>query len=119
VVYHANYLRYFERARTEWLRALGSDAQSLKRDYGVAFTVRRMEIDFIKPARMDDVVEASAAPYDVKRVHFMLDQEARVGGELIARARVQVVCIACEGFAPALIPDALLKKLGFQSVKPR
>jgi len=112
VVYHANYLRYFERARTEWLRWLGCDAQVLMREHGLAFTVRRMELDFIKPARMDEMVEVSVAPSLVKRVYFMLDQEARVAGEPIARARVQVACVAGEGFAPRAIPDFLLDKIG-------
>ena len=112
MVYHANYLRYFERARTEWLRALDSDAQTLKRDFGVAFTVRRMEIDFIKPARMDDLLDVSVLHSGVKRVQFMLDQEACLAGEPIARARVQVVCVNCADFAPAPIPSALLSRLG-------
>jgi acyl-CoA thioester hydrolase len=111
VVYHANYLKYLERARTEWLRALGCNAQALRREYGVAFTVARMEIDFLKPARMDDVVEVSAVPALVKRVYFLLDQEARLAGEPIARARVQIACIACEGFAPRPIPEFLFEKL--------
>jgi acyl-CoA thioester hydrolase len=111
VVYHANYLRYFERARTEWLRSLGGDAQVLMRDHGVAFTVRRIEIDYLKPARMDDVVEASLVPAELGRVYFILDQVARVAGEPIAKARVQIVCIAREGFAPRQIPDFLLAQL--------
>jgi acyl-CoA thioester hydrolase len=111
VVYHANYLKYLERARTEWLRALGVDARDLKREHGLAFAVSRMEIDFLKPARIDDLVEASALPTLVKRVYFLLDQEVRVAGEPIARARVQIACIACEGFAPRPIPDFLFEKL--------
>lgn len=115
MVYHANYLRYFERARTEWLRSLDCDAQQLMREHGVAFTVRRMEIDFIKPARMDQVVQASVVPSLIKRVYFMLDQEAKVDGEPIARARVQVACVASPGFAPCPIPGFLLQKLGAAS----
>jgi acyl-CoA thioester hydrolase len=116
VVYHANYLKYFERARTEWLRALGCDAQALKREHGLAFAVARMEIEFLKPARMDDLVEASTVPVLVKRVYFLLDQEARVAGEPIARARVQIACIACEGFAPRAIPDFLFEKFNQKEV---
>lgn len=111
VVYHANYLRYFERARTEWLRSLDCDAQVLRNQHGLAFTVKRMELDFIRPARMDDLVEASVVPVLVKRVQFTLEQEARVAGEPIARARVQVACIACDGFAPQMIPAFLLDKI--------
>ncbi len=111
MVYHANYLRYFERARTERLRSLDCDAQVLRQEHGLAFAVRRMELDFLRPARMDDMVEASAVPVQVKRVHFTLEQEARVAGEPIARARVQVACIACDGFAPRPIPAFLLEKI--------
>jgi len=111
VVYHANYLRYFERARTEWLRSLDCDSRILQRDHGLAFAVRHMEIDFLKPARIDDMVEASVVVALTKRVYFRIDQEARVGGEPIARARVKVACVACTGFAPCPIPDFLLEKL--------
>ena len=112
VVYHANYLRYFERARTEWLRSLNYDAQALKRDHGLAFTMRRIEVDYLRPARMDDLIDVDLAIHLVKRVYFVIDQEASVAGEPIARARVKVACVACEGFVPRQLPAILLDKLG-------
>ena len=119
MVYHANYLKYLERARTEWLRWLGYDAQALKRDHGLAFTVRRLEIDYLKPARMDDTVEVSVLPAELGRVYFLLDQEARVGGEPIAKARVQIVCIDCVGFAPRVMPEMLLSLLSAKPVNQK
>ncbi|MDB5805177.1 MAG: tol-pal system-associated acyl-CoA thioesterase [Betaproteobacteria bacterium] len=118
VVYHANYLRFFERARTEWLRSLGCDAASLKREHGLAMALRHMEIDFLRPARMDDMIEISVALAHAKRAHFVLEQEARIEGEPIARTRVQVACVACEGFAPRAIPGFLLEKLGASVKNP-
>ncbi|HEY4372392.1 MAG TPA: YbgC/FadM family acyl-CoA thioesterase [Burkholderiales bacterium] len=112
VVYHANYLRFFERARTEWLRDLGADAATLQREHGLAMALRHMEVDFLKPARMDDMLDVSVALAYAKRVYFVLDQEAGIAGEPIARCRVQVACVACEGFVPRPIPGFLLEKLG-------
>jgi acyl-CoA thioester hydrolase len=112
VVYHANYLRFFERARTEWLRSLDYDAQALMRDHGLAFTLRRIEVDYLKPAHMDDLVNVSVVPSVMKRVYFVLDQVASVGGEPIARARVQVACVSATTFEPQLLPDILRTKFG-------
>lgn len=110
VVYHANYLKYFERARTEWLRSLGVGQETLKTEHGAVFALRRLEVDHLRSARLDDLLDVSVAPVDSKRVSFTLDQEARRGGELIARARVKVACLGFPGFAPRVLP-AFLKQL--------
>lgn len=107
VVYHANYLKFFERARTEWLRSFGHDQETLKREHRMVFALKRLELDFVRPARLDDLLEVSVVPAVVKRVYLVLEQEARCAGEPVARARVQVACLDYPGFAPRVFPDFL------------
>ena len=111
VVYHANYLKFFERARTEWLRTYGFDQETLRSEHKMVFALRRMELDFVRAARLDDTLEVSVVPAVVKRVYFVFEQEARCRGELIARAKVQVACLEYPGFAPRVIPDFIERKI--------
>lgn len=111
VVYHANYLRFFERARTEWLRGYGFDQETLRCEHHMVFALRRMELDFVRAARMDDLLTVTVVPTVLKRVYFLLEQEARCGDELIARAKVQVACLEYPGFAPRVIPDFIERKI--------
>ena len=111
VVYHANYLKFFERARTEWLRSFGFDQEPLRRDHHLVFALRRMELDFMRAARLDDLLEVSVTPVLLKQVYFVLEQEARIGGESIARAKVQVVCLDYPAFTPRVVPDFIKRKI--------
>ena len=111
VVYYANYLRYFERARTEWLRALGIEHQALARDAGLQFVVRRAEIDFLRGARLDDELQVTVEVAARKRASLMLKQEALRQGEPMARALVQAACVRCTDLKPAPLPPALLARL--------
>ncbi|MFT4047134.1 MAG: tol-pal system-associated acyl-CoA thioesterase [Solimonas sp.] len=109
VVYHANYLRWFERARTEWLRALGLGQEALMRELGVAFTVAGMEIEFRRPARLDDVLEVRTTVPLRRRASIVFDQvlhRAR-DGEWLARAKVRVGCVGGATFQPMALPEAL------------
>lgn len=112
VVYYANYLRYFERARTEWLRSLGVDHQRLARGDGLQFVVRRAEIDFLRGARLDDELNITVECTERKRTYLVLRQRALRGAEPMAQARVQVACVRRADFRPALIPAALGERLG-------
>ena len=111
VVYYANYLRYFERARTEWLRSLGIEHQALAREAGLQFVVRRAEIDFLRGARLDDELEITVELAERKRTWLMLKQQALRGGEPMASALVQAACVRCADFKPAPLPAALTDKL--------
>jgi acyl-CoA thioester hydrolase len=111
VVYYANYLRFFERARTEWLRSLGIDHQALARDAGLQFVVRRAEIDFLRGARLDDELEVTVELTQRKRTYLMLKQQALRGEEPMAVALVQAACVARETLKPAPIPAALAVRL--------
>jgi acyl-CoA thioester hydrolase len=99
VVYHASYLRFMERGRTNYLRLLGSDhlalfEQTEKEAPGFAFVVRAMTIDFLKPARMDDVLEVVTRPQEVKGASILLHQEVRRGEDLLIEAQVRVAFVS-------------------------
>lgn len=110
IVYYANYLRFIERARTEWVRALGVDQGALKRDEGIVFAVRRVEADYLKPARFDDLLTVTTRLIDLGGARIDLEQEVRRGGERLFAARVVLVCLSDAGGA-ARIPPAIRAKL--------
>jgi len=110
IVYHANYLRFMERGRTNHLRLMGAEQHTLFAEVetetpGFAFVVRSMTLDFLKPARMDDVLDVVTWPLAVKGASIMLAQEVRRGGEILVKAEVRVAFIS-EGRATP-IPKAL------------
>ena len=110
LVYHANYLRFMERGRTNYLRLLGADHRSLFEDTqneapGFAFVVRSMEIDFFRPAFMDDVLDVITTPQEVKGASITLLQQCKRGGDLIVEARVRVAFVS--GGKAQRIPKAL------------
>jgi len=110
VVYHASYLRFMERGRTNYLRLLGADQRALfdqaaTEAPGFAFVVRAMQIDFRKPARMDDVLEIVTVPTDVKGASIVLHQQVKRGDEILIEATVQVAFVS--GGRARRIPQAL------------
>ena len=99
IVYHANYLRFMERGRTNYLRLLGADHRALfeaaeQEAPSFSFVVRSMRIDFLKPARMDDVVEIVTRPEEVKGASITLNQRAMRGEDLLVEAHVRVAFVA-------------------------
>ena len=99
IVYHASYLRFMERGRTNYLRLIGADHRALfeateKEAPGFAFVVRAMDIQFLKPARMDDVLDIRTAPEEVKGASITLLQQCWRGGELLCEAHVRVAFIS-------------------------
>ena len=108
-VYHAAYLHFFERGRTEFLRAEGIHHSELAKD-GVAFAVRSMEIEFPRAARVDDLLVVDTAVVEVSGARLTLDQSIERGDELIARARVVVVAVK-DGRA-ARLPKPVLAAFG-------
>jgi acyl-CoA thioester hydrolase len=110
IVYHANYLRFMERGRTNHLRLVGANHRALfeeaeRETPGFAFVVRSMQIEFLKPARMDDVLEIETAPEEVKGASITLHQRVSRGEEVLIEAHVRVAFV-CEGRARP-IPKAL------------
>src|SRR3954447_16136855 len=99
LVYHASYLRFMERGRTNYLRLLGADQRALfeeteKEAPGFAFVVRSMQIEFLKAARMDDVLEVSTLPEEVKGASILLHQRVMRGEDLLIEARVRVAFVS-------------------------
>jgi acyl-CoA thioester hydrolase len=107
VVYYANYLKFFERARTEWLRSFGLNQDKLARDSGLIFVVRRALLDFMRPARLDDMLEVTVEPLKLARVYVDLVQEARCGAQTLARAEIRVACVNQQNLKPVVIPQFL------------
>ena len=107
VVYYANYLKFFERARTEWVRGFGLNQDRLALEEGLIFVVRRALLDFARPARLDDMLEVTVEPLKVARVYMDLAQEARCGTQVLARAEIRVACLNRSSFKPVAMPQSL------------
>lgn len=111
VVYYANYLRFFERARTEWLRSLGVDQEQLALEQGIGFVIARAEVDFKLGARLDDLLQVTVDPVETRRSYFWLEQEARLeDGRVAAKARVQAACVRHRDMRPQPIPETLIAR---------
>lgn len=106
IVYYANYLKFIERARSEWVRTLGLDQAALKRDEGLVFAVRRLEADYLSPARFDDMLEVTTRVEAVTPARIVLLQEVARGGLVLFRARVTLVALG-QGGAPVRLPAAI------------
>ena len=111
VVYYANYLKFFERARTEWLRSLRLNQDKLAQERGLIFVVRRASLDFVRPARLDDLLEVTVEPLKLAHVYIQLAQEARCGAQVLARAEIKVACLELRSFKPVAIPQSLRESM--------
>jgi acyl-CoA thioester hydrolase len=109
VVYHASYVRFLERARSEWLRAQGIDQSRLKSDTGLAFLVREMRIDFLKAALLDDELLVTVAVKQRRAASILFTQTiGRADGTEFIRAEVRAACVDIQRMRPVPIPDDLL-----------
>ena len=111
VVYHAHYVKFLERARTEWLRYLGFSNSELERKYKMNWVIAEIAVEFLKPARLDDSVNISVAIENLGRVRCTFHQEIRRGEELLVKARVLVATVSADNFKPIEIPADLRKKM--------
>jgi acyl-CoA thioester hydrolase len=111
VVYHAQYLAFLERARTEWMRAQGHGQDHLRNEHDLVFAVRAMQIDFRLPARLDDALQVSVALRECRRASLVLVQEIRRDGELLLDAQVRVAALSASRFKPVAIPQPLFDAL--------
>ncbi|NIP71620.1 MAG: tol-pal system-associated acyl-CoA thioesterase, partial [Gemmatimonadetes bacterium] len=103
IVYYVNYLKFMERARTEWFRSRGYEKPALFRD-DLMFVVHSLEIGYRKPARLDDLLRVSAWVVRPGRTFFIMEQTVRRGDEVLCTARVKVACVARDGLKPRPIP---------------
>jgi acyl-CoA thioester hydrolase len=112
VVYHTGYIRFFERARTEWLRALGFSQKQLVEETGVLFSVVDMTVRYLKPARLDDMLEVLARADISGGASVAFEQEIRnAAGELLAQGQVRVACVAADSFRPRRLPAELVARI--------
>lgn len=111
VVYYANYLKFLERARTEWLSALGLEQDQLAREAGVLFVVRRVEADYLRPARFNDRLLVRSQLSELGRASLVMRQDIMRGSEHLLAARVQVACVEPSGFRPARIPGFVTERM--------
>ena len=114
VVYHAGYLRFFERGRTEWLRALGFSQQRLSAEHATLFTVVAISVEFHRPARLDDMltVRSEVRESSGASVHFGQQILRADDAELLASATVRVACLDADTFRPRRLPQELRGRLG-------
>lgn len=105
IVYYANYLRFIERARSEWVRTLGIDQVALRRDQGIVFAVRRVVSDYLRPAIYDDMLQVYTRLVGLTGARITLEQKVQRGGELLFQAEVTLVCLTEQGRASRLPAD--------------
>ncbi|QKK01738.1 MAG: tol-pal system-associated acyl-CoA thioesterase [Pseudomonadota bacterium] len=107
VVYHARYLHFFERARSDWLRAMGYPQSALQERENRLFVVRRMRLDFIAPARLEDELAVVVGVEHLRAASLTFDQALLRGDDCLCRARVEVACLRASDFRPVRLPANL------------
>ncbi|WP_375175238.1 tol-pal system-associated acyl-CoA thioesterase [Pseudooceanicola sp.] len=110
IVYYANYLKFIERARSEWIRTLGVDQKAMKEETGTVFAVRRVEADYLSPARFDDELEVQTSTEAVTGARIILRQDVLRDGEVLFTAHVTIVAIAETGH-PARLPANIRRQM--------
>jgi acyl-CoA thioester hydrolase len=111
VVYHGQYVRFLERARTEWLRFLGFSNIELERKYKMLWVVTELSMNFLKAARLDDNLDVTVAVENMGRVRCTFHQEIKRGDEILLKARVTVASVAAESFKPIEFPADVKRKM--------
>ena len=112
MAYHAAYLRWAERARTEALRDAGLPHQELMERHGAILVVRRVEVQYVRPAKLDDAVVVETRVLDVRGATLLLDQRARKDGADLAVMRVELACLDRAGLRPKRIPEPWRTAMG-------
>jgi acyl-CoA thioester hydrolase len=113
VVYYANYLKFMERARTEFLRSLGFEQDQLRQEQGILFTVHSLQVDFRLPARFNDALEVTASVSDARRASLTFAQDVRRRGEdpVLCHGLVRIACVDAISFKPVSIPEIIRSEL--------
>lgn len=114
VVYYANYLKFMERARTEWLRSLGFEQDALAREAGIVFMVRSVNLHYRRPARFNDLLQVSNRIEEIKKASLLFAQTILRAGEAespLCYGHVRVACVAADSLKPRAIPPLLLTEI--------
>ena len=107
VVYHASYVNFMERARTEWMRSFGFSNAGLMKELGVVFVVRSLKLDYLKPALLDDLLTVSAQLKYIGRSRVTLHQTMKRGEETLVEGEIHLVSVALDSFKPVSVPEVL------------
>lgn len=110
VVYHASYVNFMERSRTEWLRTFGYSNAGLMKELGVVFVVRSLKLDYLKPALLDDMLAVTSQVREVGRSRINIHQTVLRGEEKLVEGEVHLVCVDVDTFKPVSVPDMLRKQ---------
>ncbi len=110
VVYHASYVNFMERSRTEWLRTFGYSNAGLMKELGVVFVVRSLKLDYLKPALLDDLLTVTSRIKEIGRSRVSLHQTVLRGEEILVEGEVHLVCVDVKTFKPVSVPDVLRKQ---------
>ncbi len=111
VVYYANYLKFLERARTEWLSNIGLEQDRLAQEAGVVFVVRRVEADYLRPARFNDRLVVENRLQHLNRASLVMSQAIKREGEVLLEAVVKLACVEQVQFRPAKIPPIVIEAI--------
>ena len=111
IVFYANYLKFFERARTEWLRSLGFGQEALRLEQGIAFVVSATAVRYRRPARLDDGISVSVDVRHLGQASLEIAQEARRADELLADGTIRIGCVELGTFRPCRIPNTIRQTL--------
>lgn len=111
VVYYANYLKYMERARTEWLRSLGFEQTVLARQWNVLFVVRSVSIEYLLPARFNDALAVSVESPTAKTSQLIVAQSVSRDTQALVTAQIRLVCVDTRSFRPVRIPSDIISKI--------
>ncbi|MDD5272924.1 MAG: tol-pal system-associated acyl-CoA thioesterase [Methylovulum sp.] len=111
VVFYANYLKFFERARTEMLRAMGYEQDVLRDEAGIIFVVRSVQVDYLSPARFNELLQVSSAVTQAKKASLTFAQTVSRGDATLATGLIRIACLNAGTMRPAAIPDYLLVSL--------
>jgi acyl-CoA thioester hydrolase len=111
VVYHSQYLNFMERARTEWLRALGFEQDLLRSEHSLLFAVHSMQITYRRPARFNDALLIKSQLLKASGASMQFEQKLYRGEELLCEASVRIACLDAESFRPKSIPESILTEM--------
>jgi acyl-CoA thioester hydrolase len=111
VVYYANYLKFMERARTEWLRTLGYEQDRLAEEQGIVFAVRSVKLEYLLPARFNDLLSVSARVTEPGKASMTFEQEVRRGDSVLCHGTIRIACIDSKTLRPVRIPSDLYGEL--------
>ena len=111
IVYYANYLRFMERCRTDWLRDLGHDISAINQQYGVFFAVRSTNIEYFKPAQLSDLLTVTVDLQQVKHASLRVDQNIYRNDELLCEGCIRLASLKADTLDPTPIPEPLIKDI--------